>query len=82
MPIYRLVEQERVYGSYSEFPGWFGIDARSSPSGNNVTLYVNGTNRSNNVTVVCGHIDVSSGFSFNSLFTLILEFVGKFINEA
>ena len=82
MPFYHLVEQERVYESYSEFPGRFGIDVRSFPSGNNVTLYINGTNRSDNVTVICGYIDISAGISFNNLSTLILEFAGKFINQA
>ena len=80
MPIYRLVEQGRVYDSYTELPDLFDIEARPSPTGNNVTLYINGTNRSNNVTVMCGTVDLSLGISFDILFILILEFVGKFIS--
>ena len=81
VPVYRLVEQGIVYDSYAELPDLFDIEARSSPTGNSVTLYINGTNRSNNVTVTCGYIDISVGISFNVLFTLILEFVSKFINQ-
>jgi hypothetical protein len=40
-----------VYVSYAELPDLFDIEARRSPTGDNITLYVNGTNRSNNVTV-------------------------------
>ena len=69
-----------MYDSYAELPELFDIEARRSPTGNSVTLYINGTNRSNNVIVICGYIDVSLGPKFNILFTLILEFVGKFSN--
>ena len=80
-PAYRLVQNERVYDSYSQLPDLFDIEARPSLTGNNVTLYINGTNRSNNVTVTCGNIDLSLGTSFrNIIFTVILEFVGKSIN--
>jgi hypothetical protein len=86
-PAYRLVDQEIVYDSYAQLPYLFGIEARLSPTGNNVTLYINGTNRSlsNNVTVICGNLDVFLGISnppFNILYTLILEFIGKFIIQA
>ena len=83
VPAYHLVDQERVYESYAELPDLFDIEAR--PSENNVTLYINGTNRSNNVTVMCGNVDLSLGTSnpqFHVLFTVILEFIGKFINQA
>ena len=69
-----------MYKSYAELPDLFDIEAIPSPTGSNVTLYVNGTNRSNNVTVICEYIDVSLGQQFNTLFMLILEFVGKFSN--
>ena len=80
--IYRLVDQERVYNNYSELSDLFDIEARPSPTGNNVTLYINGTNRSNNVTVMCRNLDFSAGHDFSDVFTLVLEFVGKFINQA
>ena len=70
-----------MYDSYSQLPDLFDIEARLSSTGNNVTLYINGTSRSNNVTVICGYIDVSAGISFINLFTLILEFVSKFIKH-
>jgi hypothetical protein len=82
MPVYRLMEQERVYDSYDQLSELFNIEVIPSPTGNNVTLYINGTNRSNNMTIMCGYIDVSRGISFNIIFTVILEFVGKFINQA
>ena len=71
-----------MYDLYDQLPDLFDIEARPSPIGDNVTLYINGTNRSNNVTVKCGTVtvDVSSGISFDVHFTLILEFVGKFIS--
>ena len=71
-----------MYDLYDQLPDLFDIEARPSPTGDNVTLYINGTNRSNNVTVKCGTVtvDVSLGISFDSYFTLILEFVGKFIS--
>ena len=85
MPAYHLVDQERVYDSYAQLPDLFDIEARPSPTRNNVTLYISGTNHSNNVTVMCGNVDVSLFISnqqfHNILFTLILEFVGKFINQ-
>ena len=79
--VYRLMDHEGEYNLYDDFPGRFGIEALLSPTDNRVTLYINGTNRSNNVTVMCGNLDVSSGTSnqqFHIIFTLILEFVGKF----
>ena len=82
MPAYRLVDQEIVYNSYAELPDLFDIEARPSPTGNNITLYINGTNRSNNVIVICGDADASFGPQFRILFTLILEFVCKFTNHA
>ena len=82
--VYYLVDQERVYNNYTELPDLFDIQARRSPTGNNVTLYINGTSRSNNVTVMCRNLDLSEGHEFSDLFTLILEFIGKFefINQA
>ena len=80
-PVYHLMDQEGEYNSYNDFPGLFNIEARHSPTEDSVTLYINGTNRSNNVTVMCGNLDLSSGTSnaqFHILFTLILEFVGEF----
>ena len=68
---------------YRLLPDLFQIDieARLSPTRNNVTLYISGTNRSNNVTVMCRNVtDVISG-RFQILFTLMLEFVSKFINQ-
>ena len=81
MPAYRVVDQEIVYDSYIHLPDLFDIEARRSPTGDNVTLYISGTNRSNNVTIVCGNVDLSLGTSLTDIFfTLILEFVGKFSN--
>ena len=63
--------------SYTELPDLFDVEARLSPTGNNVTLYINGTNCSNNVTVICRNFDLSTS-EFQTLFTLILEFASKF----
>ena len=81
VPVYRLMDQEGEYNSYDDFPVLFDIEAILFLTENRVTLYINGTNRSNNVTIMCGNLDVSSGASnppFHIIFTLILEFVGKF----
>ena len=72
MPVFRVEKQGREY-EYDQLPDLFDIEAKVSPIGNNVTLYINGTNRSNNVTVICGNIDVFSA-RFQDLFTLTLEF--------
>ena len=77
--VYHLVQQGKVYVSYAELPDLFDIEARRCPTENNVTLYINGTSRSNNVTVMCGNVDLSLGTSFNIQFTVILEFIGKFM---
>ena len=81
VPVYRLMDQEGVYDSYAELPDLFDIEAIPFLTENRVNLYINGTNRSNDVTVVCRNLDVSSGASnpqFHIIFTLTLEFVGKF----
>jgi hypothetical protein len=84
VPIYRLEKQGREYRDYDQLPDLFGVEARLSPTGNNViTLYINGTNRSNNVTVKCGNIDtVFSAGNFQDLFTLTLEFVSKLVHHS
>ena len=85
VPVYRLVDQERVYDSYAELPDLFNIEAVPFLTENRVILFINGTIRSNNVTVMCKNLDLSSGASnpqFDILFILILEFVGKFIYQA
>ena len=81
MPIYRPVDQEREYDSrdYNQLPDLFDIEAIPSPNKDNVTLVIDGTDRSNNLTVICRNEDSFSG-EFQILFILILEFVSKFIN--
>ena len=81
VPVYRLMDHTGEYNSYNDFPGLFDIEAIPSPTKDSITLYINGTNRSNDVTVMCGNLDVFSGTSnqqFHTIFTLILEFIGKF----
>ena len=82
VPVFRLVDQERVYdsGDYNQLPDLFDIKAILSPKKDNITLVINGTDRSNNLTIKCTDDDSFSG-QFQILFMLILEFVGKFINE-
>ena len=84
VPVFRLVKQEMVYDpeDYVQLPELFDIEAslRASPTRNNVTLYINGTNCSNNVTVMCRNISNVFSGQFQVLFTLMLEFEGKFIN--
>ena len=75
-PFFRLMREGRVYDSYEELPDLFGIEA--TLSGKVATLYINGTNRSNNVTVICRNIDASSGGEYETIFTLMLEFISKF----
>ena len=82
-PGFRLMKQNMNYDTehYSQLPDLFDIEARVSPTGSEVTLLINGTSRSDNVTVICrnftsivlGHIEI--------LFRLELEFVSKFIDK-
>ena len=85
MPVFRLMDQEREYDhrNYNQLPDLFDIEAIPSPNRDNVTLVINGTDRSNNLTIMCtDQEDVVIG-QVQILFTLILEFVGnlKFINQ-
>ena len=60
VPFYRLMNQEgEYYNSYNDFPGLFDIEAISFPTEDSITLYINGTNRSNNVTITCRNVDVN-----------------------
>jgi hypothetical protein len=79
VPVFRVMEQGLLY-AYDQLPDLFGIEAKFSSAGNNVTLYINGTNRSNNVTVMCGNTDPFSN-RFQVLFALTLEFASKFITQ-
>ena len=77
------MDQEREYDSrdYNQLPDLFDIEAIPSPNRDNVTLVINGTDRSrNNLTIMCTDEDVFTG-QFQILFTLTLEFVSKFINQ-
>ena len=78
-PFFRLVREEREYGPYSQLPRLLDIQAISS--GDVVSLLISGTNRSNDVTVTCRYINASSGENI-ILFTLMLEFISKFLNQA
>ena len=80
MPVFRLMDQEREYDSedYNQLPDLFDIEAIPSPNRDNVTLIINGSERSSNLTITCTDEDVFTG-QFQILFTLTLEFVGKFI---
>ena len=79
VPRFHMEKQGREY-EYAELPDLFDIEAKVSPTESNVTLYINGTNHSNNVTVICGNFVVFSA-QFQDLFTLTLEFVSKFIKS-
>ena len=84
-PVFRLADQEREYDSrdYNQLPDLFDIDSEaiSSPNrDNNITLVINGTDRSNNLTITCMDEDVFIG-QFQIHFTLTLEFVSKFVNQ-
>ena len=78
--VFRVMDQGLMYG-YHQLPGLFDIEVKFSSTGNNVTLYINGTNRSDNVTVECGYTDPYYSGLFQVIFTLMLEFVGKFITQ-
>ena len=80
-PVFLLVTEEGVeydQRKYSLLPGLFDIEAVASPDGNNVTLFINGTNRSNGVTVVCSNVLSVVRSQTETLFTLVLEFFSKF----
>ena len=69
---------EYDHEDYGLLPGLFDMEAVASSDGNNVTLFVNGTNRSNNVTVMCRDLRNVVFGQVETLFTLVLEFVSKF----
>ena len=79
VPIFNLMRQGMEYGplDYTQLPDLFDIDASVSPNGNNVTLFVNGTNHSNNVTVVCRDFSNAAFGQIETIFALVLEFVSK-----
>jgi hypothetical protein len=79
VPVFRVMEQGLAY-TYDQLPDLFDIEATFYSAGNNVTLYINGTNRSNNVTVMCGYTDPFFN-RFQVLFALTLEFASKFITQ-
>ena len=66
---------------YSQLPDLFDIEAVLSTNRNNITLFINGTSRSNNVTVICADFTNFLSGQFDPLFTLLLEFVSKFTNQ-
>ena len=76
------MDQEREYDhrNYNQLPDLFDIEAIPSQNRDNVTLVINGTDRSNNLTIMCWNEDAFSD-QFQVLFTLILEFIGKFIDQ-
>ena len=80
-PVFHLVTEDGMeydQHDYNLLPGLFDMEAVVSPDRNNVTLLINGTNHSNNVTVKCRNVhDVVLG-QIETLFTLVLEFVSKF----
>ena len=59
VPVFRLADQEREYdsGDYNQLPDLFDIKAILSPNRDNVTLVINGTDRSNNLTIICWNED-------------------------
>jgi hypothetical protein len=79
VPVFRVMERGLAY-TYDQLPDLFGIEAKFSLASNNVTLYINGTNSSNNVTVTCEYTDPFFN-RFQVLFTLTLEFASKFITQ-
>ena len=81
LPVFHLVTEEGMeydHDDYSLLPGLFDIEAVVSPDDNNVTLFINGTNHSNNVTVMCRDLRNAVFGRTETLFILALEFVSKF----
>ena len=77
---YRLVHQQIEYDTedYNQLPDLFDIEARVSPNRQTATLFINGTNCSNNVSIMCRDIsDIAIGRTV-TLFTMVLKFVSKF----
>ena len=59
VPVFHLVTKEGMeynQHGYNLLQGLFDMETVVSPERNNVTLLVNGTNCSNNVTVICRDI--------------------------
>ena len=75
------MKQDIVYDpeNYDQLPNLFDIEVRVSPTGNRVTLYINGTNYSDGVTVLCRNLSNPVIGQIETFFVLELEFVCKFI---
>ena len=79
-PIFLLDER---YGAreYDQLPGLFGIEVElvRSINGSNPTvmLHINGTSHSNNVTVICKNLIDPLLLQTETLFTLLLVYVGE-----
>ena len=68
-----------VYGplQYSQLPALFSIEAKVAQDRNNITLCINGTRKSNNLTIECKNvIDTVRGQAV-TLFQFTLEFISK-----
>ena len=70
------MEYDQTY--YSQLPDLLDMEAVVSPDDRYVTLFVNGTNHSNNVTVMCGHLRNAVRSQIETIFTLVLEYISKF----
>ena len=79
-PGFRLIKHQMEYdpSDYIKLPDLFDIEAILSTNRDNVTLFINGTSRSNNVTVICADFTNFISGQIDPLFTLLLEFVSKF----
>ena len=68
---------EYDHEDYNLLPGLFDMEAVAS-SDVHATLFINGTSRSSNVTVMCRDIRNAAFGQTETLFTLVLGFVSEF----
>ena len=64
--------------NYNELPRLFDIEARAFQADNFVILFINGSYLADNLTIMCRNFSNVVLGTFETLFTVNLEFVSKF----
>ena len=76
-----LINDVYSFLSYHQLPDLFGIEAKTAPNSSSVSLSVNGTSLSHNVTIVCQNVISVLLLETDTLFRLILQYSGKVLTH-
>ena len=72
-----LINDVYSFLSYDQLPDLFGIEAKLAPNSSSVSLCVNGTSLSHNVTIVCQNVISIFPHETDTLFRLTLQYSGN-----